>query len=162
MPHVISKKYRPFVIGALVAAILVTMPFMKTQNNMSQLYRPNQKLLQAESLMQDLNGINTSKFLIVRGKTLNDALMISEEIKDESVSKLRRLYSISADEKFKIGSYDVLGTTVTVYYHVGVSGGSPFNEILIVSNLGTATIGNTGVTLSGSWSRTINVFMLQR
>lgn len=84
MPHAVSKKYRSFVIGAIILAIVATIPFMKTQNNMSQLYRPNSELLAAESLMQDLNGVNTSKFLLIRGETLNDALRISEQIKDES------------------------------------------------------------------------------
>ena len=84
MPQAVPKKYRPFVIGTLVVAILATMPFMKAQNNMSQLYRPNSELSQAESLMQNLNGVDASKFLLIRGETLNDALLTSEKIKDES------------------------------------------------------------------------------
>ena len=84
MPRAVSKKYRPFVIGAIILAIVATIPFIKTQNNMSQLYRPKSELLAAEALMQNLNGIDTSKFLLVRGETLNDALRISEQIKDES------------------------------------------------------------------------------
>ena len=84
MPPVVSKKYRPFVIGAIILAIIATIPFIKTQNNMSQLYRPNSELLAAESLMQNLNGINTSKFLLIRGETTNDVLRTSETIKDES------------------------------------------------------------------------------
>jgi len=84
MPRAVSKKYRPFVIGAMILAIVATIPFIKTQNNMSQLYRPNSELLAAEALMQNLNGIDESKFLLVRGETLNDALRISEQIKDES------------------------------------------------------------------------------
>ncbi|MBR5354704.1 MAG: hypothetical protein IK122_01080 [Alphaproteobacteria bacterium] len=83
MPRKISKKYRSFVIGVLVIAILVTMPFVKSQNNMSQLYRPSSELLHAETLMQNLNGIDTSKFLLIRGKSLNDVLLTSEKIKDE-------------------------------------------------------------------------------
>lgn len=84
MPKAVSKKYRPFVIFALVVAVLATLPFMKTQNNMSQLYRPNRELLQSETLMQNLNGDGTSQFLLIRGKTLDDALTISEKIKEES------------------------------------------------------------------------------
>lgn len=84
IPRAISRKYRSFVIWTLIVAILATIPFMKAQNNMAQLYRPTPELLKAESLMQNLNGIDTSKFLLVRGKTLNDALMASEQIKDES------------------------------------------------------------------------------
>ena len=84
MPQAISKKHRRFFIGIIILIICATLPFVKTQNNMSQLYRPNSELLQSEILMQKLNGIDTSKFLIVRGKTLNDALMTSEKIKDKS------------------------------------------------------------------------------
>jgi hypothetical protein len=67
-------------------------------------------------------------------------------------------YSISADKTFNIGKYNVLGQSVTVKYHVAVKNGKPINEIIISSNLGTTTIGNTGVSLSGSWSKTITVF----
>lgn len=83
-PRTISKKYRPFVFGAIIVAIFVTLPFMKTQNNMSQLYRPTAELIKSESLMQKLNGIDNSKFLLMRGKNLNDVLQTSEQIKDES------------------------------------------------------------------------------
>lgn len=84
MPKAVSKKYRPVVIIALIIAILATLPFMKTQNNMSQLYRPNSELLQSETLLQNLNGDGTSQFLLMRGKNLDDVLTTSEKIKDES------------------------------------------------------------------------------
>jgi hypothetical protein len=67
-------------------------------------------------------------------------------------------YSISADKTFNIGKYNVLGQSVTVKYHVAVKNGKPINEIIISSNLGTTTIGNTGVSLSGKWSKTITIF----
>ena len=86
MPAVVSKKYRPWVITILTVAILATLPFMKTQNNMAQVYRPNAELLQSEMLMQDLNGSGTSNFLLIRGETLDNALTISEQIKAESGS----------------------------------------------------------------------------
>ena len=84
IPHAVSKKYRPFVIGTLIMAILITTPFMKTQNNMSQLYRPNAELLKVEVLMQKLNNIDASKFLLIRGENLNDVLRTSERIKEKS------------------------------------------------------------------------------
>ena len=78
----------------------------------------------------------------------------SEEEKD-----YRRLgYSISADQTFTIGKYNVLGQTVTVKYHVAVKNGKPINEIIIDSKLGTTKIGNIGVSLKGSWSKTITIF----
>jgi len=86
MPTVVSKKYRPWVITVLTVAILATLPFIKTQNNMAQLYRPNAELLKAEMLMQDLNGADASNFLIIRGENLDNVLAISEQIKDESGS----------------------------------------------------------------------------
>ena len=82
-----------------------------------------------------------------------------EEVPEEPRPEMRNLgYSISADQTFNIGKYNVLGQTVTVKYRVGVSGGKPFNEIIIGSKLGTTTIGNTGVSLKGSWSKTIVIF----
>ena len=86
MPVAISKKYRPWVIAILSTAILATMPFIKTQNNMGQLYRPNAELLQSEMLMQNLNAMGKTRFLLIRGETLDNALAISEEIKDQSGS----------------------------------------------------------------------------
>ena len=80
-------------------------------------------------------------------------------IKGDLTPTDRRLgYSISADRTFDIGKYDVLGQSVTVQYHVGVKNGNPINEIIIKSNLGKTIIGNTGVTLKGSWSKTIPIF----
>ena len=75
---------------------------------------------------------------------------------DEDNSERRLGYSISADQTFNIGKYNVLGQTVTVKYHVAVKNGKPINEIIIDSKLGTTTIGNTGVSLKGSWSKTIS------
>jgi hypothetical protein len=72
--------------------------------------------------------------------------------------RLGQFSSISADKTFNIGKYDVLGQTVTVKYHVGVSNGNPFNEIIIDSKLGKTTIGNTGVSLKGSWSKSKTIF----
>ncbi len=83
MPRAVPGKYRPVIIGTLIAAILITIPWMKTQNNMSQLYRPNPELLSAEYLMQKLNGGSASEFLLVRGKTLDEAIRVSEKIRDE-------------------------------------------------------------------------------
>ena len=84
MPRAVLKKHRPVIIGLLIMAILATIPFMKTQNNMAQLYKPTPELLQAEALMQNLNGIDKSKFLLIREKNIDDALLVAEKIKDES------------------------------------------------------------------------------
>lgn len=84
LPCPVSKKHRLWAFGAIIIAIFVTLPFVKMQNNMSQLYRPNKELLESESLVQNLSGTDKSKFLLMRGKDLDDALMVSEKIKDES------------------------------------------------------------------------------
>ena len=81
-----------------------------------------------------------------------------DEDEDEDDGERRLGYSISADQTFNIGKYNVLGQTVTVKYHVAVKNGKPINEIIIDSKLGTTTIGNTGVSLKGSWSKTITIF----
>jgi hypothetical protein len=74
------------------------------------------------------------------------------------LTAMRNLYSISADQTFNIGKYNILGQSLQVQYHVAVKNGNPINEIIIKSNLGTATIGNSGFSLSGGWSSTINIF----
>ena len=84
MPSPISHRHRKFVIGAIISAIIITLPFVRTENNMSQLYRPNSALMYAEKQMRDLSGTDTSKILIVRGETLQEALKTAEDIKDES------------------------------------------------------------------------------
>lgn len=84
MPRAVSKKYRPALIAAIIVAICATVPFMHAQNNMSQMYRPNAELLTAESLMGELNGGGASKFLMIRGNDLDDALRTAETIRDES------------------------------------------------------------------------------
>ena len=84
MPRPIYGKYRNFIIWGMIVAVCATLPFVRIQNNMSQLYRPNNELLQAEALMQDLSGMTNSNFLIIRGKDLDSALAVSEKIKDES------------------------------------------------------------------------------
>ena len=66
------------------------------------------------------------------------------------VRRLGAYSSISADQTFNVGKYNVLGQTVTVKYHVAVSKGNQINEIIIDSNWGKTTIGNTGVSLKGS------------
>ena len=76
----------------------------------------------------------------------------------KKIRRLGQFGSISAEETFNIGKYDVLGQSVTLQYHVGVSNGNPFNEIIIVSDLGTTTIGNDGITLKGSWNEREAIF----
>ena len=82
----------------------------------------------------------------------------TDNLTPNSGRRLGQFGSISAEKYFTIGNYNVLGQSVTIQYHVGVSYGNPFNEIVINSNLGTATIGNTGINLSGSWSRSLTIF----
>jgi hypothetical protein len=102
------------------------------------------------------------KKLIKYGDAENEETPIKKPRKGAPLNEIsnRRLgaYSISADQTFNIGKYDVLGQTVTVKYHVAVKNGNPINEIIIDSKRGKTTIGNTGVTLKGSWSKTVNVF----
>ena len=66
------------------------------------------------------------------------------------VRRLGAYSSIPADQTFNVGKYNVLGQTVTVKYHVAVSKGNQINGIIIDSNIGKTTIGNTGVSLKGS------------
>ena len=77
---------------------------------------------------------------------------------NEKIRKLGAYNDISADQTFNIGKYNVLGQTITVKYHVAVSNGNPINEIIIDSDLGKTTIGNTGASLKGTWNKSINIF----
>ena len=77
---------------------------------------------------------------------------------NEKLRKLGAYNDISADQTFNIGKYNVLGQTITVKYHVAVSNGNPINEIIIDSDLGKTTIGNTGASLKGTWNKSINIF----
>ena len=102
----------------------------------------------------------TNRTKLMKGAmTEIDTTVIIPGILETDKPRLRNLgYSISADRTFDIGKYDVLGQTVTVKYHVGVKNGNPINELIISSKLGKTTIGNTGVSLKGSWSRTVKIF----
>ena len=60
-----------------------------------------------------------------------------EENNEEEMNDRKLGYSISAEQTFTIGKYNVLGQTVTVKYHVAVKNGKPINEIEIDSKLGT-------------------------
>ena len=104
--------------------------------------------------------IQTNRTKLMKGAmTEIDTTVIIPGILETDKPRLRNLgYSISADRTFDIGKYDVLGQTVTVKYHVGVKNGNPINELIISSKLGKTTIGNTGVSLKGSWSRTVKIF----
>ncbi len=84
MPKPVKQKYRSYIIGAIIFAICATLPWVRVQNNLSQLYKPNAELLQAEAQLQKLSGISTSKFLIIRAENLDNALATSEQIKDET------------------------------------------------------------------------------
>ena len=70
------------VIFALFGVIIVaTLPFVKTENNMNQLYRPDAQIAANETIVQKLNNVQQSAVLMIRGKTIQQVLETEESIK---------------------------------------------------------------------------------
>ena len=105
-----------------------------------------------------LLGLISKRIKLIKAADLLKKFETKKE-EEKTPSNMRNLgYSISAFQTFDIGKYDVLGQTVTVQYQVGVVSGNPINQIVIISSMGTTTIGNTGITLSGGWKETVTIF----
>ena len=82
----------------------------------------------------------------------------SKNNKTDNIRKLDEYNDISAEQTFNIGKYNLLGQNIAIKYHVAILNGNPINEIIIDSDLGKTIIGNTGASLKGTWSKSINIF----
>ena len=62
-----------------------------------------------------------------------------------SESNLRNLdFNYNCNETYVISSISVLGSTITFKERVGVKNGKAFNQLIIISDTGTHTLGNEG------------------
>lgn len=78
---VVSKKYKFIFIVILGLVSILTLPFVRIENNMNQMYQPNEKILQEDMFFQKLNQSEQSSILLVRGKSIQEILETEEDIK---------------------------------------------------------------------------------
>ena len=79
----LSKKTKTIVFTLIGMIIVATLPFVKTENNMNQLYRPDSQIVAQESFVQKLNDTKDSVVLMVRGSDIQQVLETEEEIKKD-------------------------------------------------------------------------------
>lgn len=84
-PKPIAKKFRMPIIATMLAITIAGLSFAKLENNMSAIYRPDEKLATAERTIGELNGSGTGGFLVVRGETLQDILETQEELRADGI-----------------------------------------------------------------------------
>ena len=104
------------------------------------------------------------KFTLVDSKELLKSLKGKGEERDEIVEEEKpvRILSIpiEASKTYDIGSFDVLGQTVSMKYEVGISSSNAYNKFVIKSGLGTLEFGNKGcsATIKDSYTYNKQVF----
>ena len=79
-----------------------------------------------------------------------------KEEAEEETKPLRNLFAISASKSFPIASFDVLGTTLTVKYEVGVSSNQAYNKIVFTYGGGSFQFGNTGCSGEYNYKQSYN------
>ncbi len=77
----LSRKNKIIVLSLIGLAIIATLPFIRMENNINQLYRPDSNIAFQESVVQKLNNSSESAVLMVRGKDIQDVLETEESIK---------------------------------------------------------------------------------
>ncbi len=78
---VLSKKTRTIILSMITVAIVATLPFVKSENNMNELYRPNRDIAEQDIFFQKLNNSKDSAILLVRGDNIEQILETEENIK---------------------------------------------------------------------------------
>ena len=76
-----SRNQKIILFSLIGIAIIATLPFVKTENNMNQLYRPDSQIMLNENIVQKLNNSQEAAVLLVRGKDIQNVLETEEEIK---------------------------------------------------------------------------------
>ena len=76
-----SRKSKIVILSLISVAIIATLPFVKKENNMNQLYRPDAQILADEATVQKLNKTQESAVLMIRGKNIQNILETEETIK---------------------------------------------------------------------------------
>ncbi len=77
----LSKKTKNVILALIGIIIVATLPFVKTENNINQLYRPEAQIAADEAVVQKLNNIQQSAVLMVQGKDIQQVLETEESIK---------------------------------------------------------------------------------
>lgn len=78
----LSHRLRSVILSLIGIAIIATLPFVKTENNMNQLYRPDSTIASYEAVVQKLNNSTKSAILMVRGQDIQQVLETEETIKN--------------------------------------------------------------------------------
>ena len=79
----ISQKSKLIILSLMAIMIIATLPFVKTENNMNQLYRPNTEISVQDKIVQTLNNSTESAVLMVRGSNIQNVLETEEDIKNK-------------------------------------------------------------------------------
>lgn len=77
----LSRKSKIAILSLITVAIITTLPFVRKENNMNQLYRPDAQILADEVMVQKLTKSTESAVLMVRGKNIQEILETEENIK---------------------------------------------------------------------------------
>lgn len=85
MPFVLTKKTKFIIASILGIFIIGTLPFVRIENNMQQLYRPDSQIATEDAFFQKLNKSNKSKIMLIRGQTIDEILTHEEELKSNGV-----------------------------------------------------------------------------
>ena len=104
---VLSKRTRIIILSSIGVVIAVTLPFVKTENNMNMLYRPTPELIEQDMFFQKLNNSQKNEILLVRGKAIQEILETEEEIKSNG-SQFMSLSSIIPSIKKQIKNQELI------------------------------------------------------
>ena len=80
-----SKKTKVIILSLIGIIIVATLPFVKIENNMNQLYRPDSQILFQDAIVQKLNNAQQSNILMIRGKDIQSVLETEENIKRDGI-----------------------------------------------------------------------------
>ena len=117
-----------------------------------------------ERIAKNFNFISSQKLIenILEKERIEQEIPLTiEDIEDEEINSLRKLgFNFNVDKTFNIKSITFLGQTFSIKYRIAVKSGKAINQIIISSNLGTATFGNGGIDyeFSKSFSKRVQVF----
>ena len=78
----LSKKAKIITFALIGLVVITTLPFVKHENNMNQLYRPDAKIAVGEAIIQKLNNSGQSAVLMIRGTDIQQVLETEEEIRN--------------------------------------------------------------------------------
>lgn len=88
----LSQKTKIIMLSLIGIAIIATLPFVKTENNMNQLYRPDSEIATQDVFVQKLNNSQQSAILMVRGENIQRVLETEEEIRNHG----NKFFSLSS------------------------------------------------------------------